>query len=135
MLRKRRQRQLDAFRRARGDEHAVGRHGHAAAVQLARDGFARGQDPDRGRVAVVAVAHRTRDRFDHVRRRVEAEDDGVADVQVADGLAGRFDLARFRDDVADRVCEAADAARDGDGGSRAHRSKCYQSNQGVNLPG
>jgi hypothetical protein len=75
----------------------------------------------------VAVAHRALDRLDHVRRRLEPEGNRVADIEVADLLAGRLDLSRLRDDVADGVDEAADAARDGDGGGRAHAENAYQS--------
>jgi hypothetical protein len=119
-LRQRGQRQLDAFGRARGDQHAVGRDRHAAARQLAGHRFTGGVDADRGLVAVVAVAHRALDRLDHVRRRLEAEGDGVADIEVADLASRGFDLFRLDDDVPDGVAEAVDAARDRDRGGRAH---------------
>ena len=78
--------------------------------------------PDRRRIAVVAVAHRALDRLDHVGRRLESEDDRIADVQVPDLPAGGFDLPRLGDDVADGVDEAADAAGDGNADGRAPRS-------------
>src|SRR5213075_969020 len=67
------------------------------------------QNADRRRIPVVAVAHRALDRFNHVRRRTEAEDDRVADIEVANGAARSLNLARLRDDVADGITESADA--------------------------
>ena len=70
-----------------------------------------GRDPDRRCIAVVPVTQRARHRFDHVRRRLEAERDRIADVQVADLLARRLDALGLGHDVADGVGEAADADR------------------------
>ena len=64
----RRQRKLDTFRRARGDEHAIGRHRKAPGGVLGRDRLARRRDSRRGSVPIVAVAHRALDGFDQVRR-------------------------------------------------------------------
>ena len=88
-LRHRRERELDALRRARRDDDAIRRHRHAALCALGRDRFACGQDPHRRRVTVVSVAQRPRHRFDHVRRRFESESDRIADVEVPDLPAGR----------------------------------------------
>jgi hypothetical protein len=55
---------------------------------------------------------------------LEPENDGIADIQVADRAAGSLDLPRFRHDVADRVNEATDARGDWDCGRCAgtHRT-------------
>ena len=82
------------------------RHRHAAPVAFGRDRFASRQDADRRRVAVVPVAHRPLDRLDQVRRRLEAEDDRVADIEIADVPAGGLNLSGLRHDIADRVDEA-----------------------------
>ena len=74
-----------------------------------------GRDAGRRPVVVVAVAHRPLDRGDEVRRRLEAEGDRIADVEVADARARRLDLLRFRDDVADGVGEAVHASGRWDG--------------------
>ena len=57
-------------------------------------------------VVVVAVAQRPLDGGDQMRRRLEAEGDRIADVEVADPCACRFHFLRFRDDVADGVGKA-----------------------------
>ena len=111
--------ELDAFRGPRGDDHAIRVERHAAPRALGGDRFARRRDADRRRVAVVPVADGAFDRLDEVRRGAEPEGDRVADVQVADLAAGRLDLPRLRDDVADGVDEAADAAGNRDRGGRA----------------
>ena len=103
------------FRRARRDEHAIGRDREAAAGELGRHRFARRRDARRRAVAVVAVAHGALDGGDQVRRRLEPERVGVADVQIAHAAAGGLDALRLSHDVADGVAEAVDAARDGDG--------------------
>ena len=82
---------------------------------LGGDRFARGRDAGRRPVVVVAVAHRALDRGDEMRRRLEAEGDRIADVEVAHARAGGLDLLRFRDDVADGVGEAVDAGGGRDG--------------------
>jgi hypothetical protein len=71
----------------------------------------------------VTVAHGALDRLDHVRRRLESEGNRVPDIEIADCFAGRFNLSRLRDDIADGVDEAADAARDGNRGGRTHAEK------------
>ena len=48
------QRQLNPFRRARRDDHAIGRDRHAPPVALGGDRFAGRQDADRRRVAILA---------------------------------------------------------------------------------
>ena len=108
----RRQRELDAFGRAGRNDDAIGRHRHAALVAFGGDRFARREDPDRRRIAVVPVPHRALDGLDHVRRRPEPEGDRIADIEVADFPAGGFDFPRLGDDVPDGVDEAADAAGD-----------------------
>ena len=101
--------ELDAFRRAGGDEHAIGGDRKTVPRVLLGHRFPRGRDPGRRPVVVVTVPHRPLDRGNEVRRRLEAEGDRVADVEVADAGARRFHLLRFRDDVADGVGKAVHA--------------------------
>ena len=108
----RRQGELDAFGGAGGEEHAIGAHGEAARRVLGRHRLARRRQTRRRAVAVVAVAHRAFDGLDEVERGVEAEGDGVADVQIADTLPGRLDPLRLGNDVSDGVREAVDALSD-----------------------
>ncbi len=106
------ERQLDALRRARGEQHAIGIDREAARTEVVGDGLPRLGNPRRRRVAVLAQTHGPADRVDEVRRRHEAGRDRIADVQVADGTPGRFDLPRFGHDVADGVGEAVDPTGD-----------------------
>ena len=118
------QHEIDRLRGAGRDEDAIARDREPARGEFLGDRFARRRDAGRRSVAVVAVAHRALDRGDEVRRRLEPERDRVADVEVADPRALRFDALRLGDDVADRVREAVDSAgdRDGSGGGvcRSH---------------
>ena len=95
--------------------------GNPLRVYSARHRFARRGNAGRRPVVVVAVAHRPLDRGDQVRRRLEAEGDRIADVEIPDARAGRLDLLRFRDDVADGVGEAVNASGSRDGGLRSWR--------------
>ena len=103
------QRQFDPFRRARRDDHTIGRHRHSPPVTFGRDRLAGRQDADRRRVAILAVANRPIDRFNQVRRRFEAERDRVADIKVANAASGSLNLSGFRHDIADCVDEATNS--------------------------
>ena len=115
--------ELDALGGAGGDHHPIRRHRHAALQALGRDRFAGRQDADRRRVAVVALAHRALDRFDHVRRRPKAERDRIADVQIPDLPPGRLDLTGLGDDVPDGIDETADPGVDANGSRGAGRHR------------
>ena len=78
--------QIDRFRRAGGDEHAVGGDRESAGRVLVGDRFTGLGEAGRRSVAVVAVAHRALDRGDEVRRRLESERDRIADVEIANRL-------------------------------------------------
>ena len=125
----RRQRELDAFRRAGRDEHAIGVDRKAACRELRGDRFARRREALRRPVAVVAVAQRALDGLDQMRRRLEIERDRVADVEVSHAHAGRFDPLRFGDDVADGVGETVDAL-----GDRNRRRRGSREGHGRILP-
>ena len=103
------QRQLNPLRRARRDDDTIGRDRHAPPIALGRDRFAGRQDTDRRRVAILARPDRPVDRFNQVRRRLEAEGDGVADVEVADAAPGSLNLSGLRHDIADCVDEATNS--------------------------
>ena len=103
------QRELDAFRCAGGDEHAIGGDRKTVPGVLLGHRFPRGRDPGRRPVVVVTIPHRPLDRGNEVRRRLEAERDRIADVEVAHAGARRFHLLRFHDDVADGVGKAVHA--------------------------
>ena len=90
-----------------------GSSGMPRRCALGGDRLARRRDADRRRVPVVPVTDRALDRLDQMRRGPEPEGDRVADIQVPDLAPGRLHLPRFRDDIADRVDEAADTAGDG----------------------
>ena len=112
-----RQRELDALGRAGRDHHAIGRHRHAALNAFGRNCLAGLQDTDRRGVAVLAVAHRPLDRFDHVGRRAKPKNDWITNVQIADLAASRLELASLRNDISNRVAETAHALRDRDCGA------------------
>ena len=115
------ERQLDAFGRARRDQHAVGRHRHASRREVGGRGLAGAGDAGRRGVAVVAVAHRPGHGLDQVRRGQEPEGVGVADVQVAHRPAGGLHLLRFGHHLPDGIGEAAHARGRADGGHRGGR--------------
>jgi hypothetical protein len=75
----------------------------------------------------VAVAHRALDRRNQMARRVKAERDRIADVQVADARACRLNFLGFRDDTPDRIREAVNAI-----GGRNRRGRARNSH-GENL--
>ncbi len=106
------QRQLDRFRRAGGDEDAVGGDRESAGRVLVGDGFTGVGEAGRRPVSVVAVAHRALHRLDQRSGRLESERDGIANVEIAHRFPLRFDAPGFRDDVADGVGKAADSAGD-----------------------
>jgi hypothetical protein len=126
--RERGERQLDALGGAERHEYPIGGHRHAARGALRSDGLAGWQDAHRRRVAVVPVPHRALDRFDEVRGGLEAENDGVPDVQIPDFPAGRLDLLRLRHDVPDGVDEPGNALRGRDlgAGTRGHEPGFYR---------
>ena len=101
------QRQLNSLRRSRRDDDAIGRNRHAPSAALGRDRFARSQDTVRRRVAILARSDRPVDRFYQVRRCLEAEGNGIADVEVADPPPGSLNLSGFGHDIADCVDEPA----------------------------
>ena len=51
----------------------------------------------------MPVRDRALHRFDHVLRRFETEGDRIADIQITNASAGRFDALRFDGDIADGV--------------------------------
>ena len=122
------QRQLDPFRGSRGDDHAVGRHLHPASRAFRGNRLPSGRDPDRGRIAVLAVAHGALDRLDHVGWRPETERNGVADVQIANFAAGGFNFLGLGNDIADGVDEPGHPGghRDRGGGAGGHDAGFYQ---------
>ena len=103
------QRQLNPLRRPRRDDDTIGRDRHAPSLALGRDRFAGRQDTVRRRVAILARADRAVDRFNEVRRRLEAECNGVADIEVADTPARSLNLSGLRHDIADCVDEPTDS--------------------------
>ncbi len=82
--------------------------------ELGRDRFARDRDAGRRTVPVVAVPHGSLDGGDQMRRRLETECVGVANVQVPYAEAGGLHTLGLEDDVADGIAEGVDAARDRD---------------------
>ena len=90
--------------------------GDAAGGEIGGDGLAGVENARRRRVTVVAVAHGPDHRLDEVRRRLEAEGDRVADVEVAYSLTRGLDFTCLGDYVPDRVGEAAHARGDRNGG-------------------
>jgi hypothetical protein len=69
----------------------------------------------------VTVTYGALHGLDEVRRGHKAEGNWIPDIEVADFSAGSLNLARLRDDVPNRVIEAAHAAGDRNCGGRAHR--------------
>ena len=72
---KRSERQLNAFRRPGCDDHAVRKDRHATPRTIGGHRFARFEDTDRGRVAILSAPQRRFDGVNEVRRRLEPEDD------------------------------------------------------------
>ena len=105
------QRQLDRFRRAGGDETRSAVTGNPRREYSAATASRAGAMPGRRTVTVVAVAHGADDRLHHVRRRLEPERRGIADVEVADACARGLDLLGLDDNVADGVGKACRLGR------------------------
>ena len=103
------QHQFDGFGCACGNQAAVRGRRETVRRQLLCDGFARRSNSWRRPVPVMAVAHRALDGGNEVRRRLEAERVGIADVQIADACTGRLDALRLHHDVPDGVAERVDA--------------------------
>ena len=61
---------------------------------------------DRGRIAILPASDRCFDGVDQVRRSLEAEDDGIADVEIPDLPSGCLNLLGLRHDIADCVDKA-----------------------------
>jgi hypothetical protein len=115
------QRELDAFRGAGGDQHAIGGGLDAAPGEVGGHRLASLDDARRRGIAVVSIAHGPGHGFDQVRRRQETELIRVADVEVADLLPRRLHLPGLDDDVANGVGEAVDTLRGTNrGGSSGH---------------
>ena len=117
------QREIDGFRRARRDQHAIRRNRHAAVAVIGGDRFARGRNPRRRQISVVPVPDRRYHRLHEMRGRLEPEGHRVADVEVADARATSLDRLGFRHDVADRIGKAVNAGgyRHRPGAFRGHR--------------
>ena len=103
------ERELDAFGRARRDQHAIRRRGTPRAAKSAATASRAATNAGRGRVAVVPVAHRARDRLDEMRRREEPELVRIADVQIPHAPCRPPRPSCLGHDVADGVGEAVDA--------------------------
>ncbi len=110
------QRELDSLGRARGHDHAIGRHRPAATRVLRGDRLPGRRDAGGWAVSIVTVRDRALHRIDHVLGRFETEGNRIADVQVTNASAARFHALRFGDDIADGIGELAHAGRDGNGG-------------------
>src|SRR5690606_31022472 len=98
--------ELDAFGRARGDEHAIGRCRDPTPREIGGHRFASLGDARRRGVAVVPVAHGPGDGLNQVRRREETELVGIPDVEISDLPAALFYFSRLGDDIPDGVGEA-----------------------------
>ena len=83
----------------------------------------------------MPIVERPLNRIDEMRRCLEPEGDGIADVQVADFLAGGLDPLRFDNDVTNRVGESGEAGGDGNwrGGFCGRHEPSYREFAGVIL--
>jgi hypothetical protein len=99
------ERQLDTLRRSRRNDHPVRRDRHTALGAVRGDRFTSRKDTDRRGIAVVPASDRSVDRFDEVRRRLEAKDDRIADIEITHSASGGLNLSRLRHDIADCVDE------------------------------
>ena len=118
-LGKRSERQLNAFRRPGCDDDAVRKDRHSTPRTIGGYGFARFEDPDRGRVAILSAPQRRFDGVNEVRRRLEPEDDRIADVEIPDFPSGCLNLSGLRHDIADCVDEPPNPCRYRDRGGRS----------------
>ena len=107
--------QLDPFRRARRDQHAIGGDVDAARRKIGGGGFPGRGNTRRRDVAVVSVAHRLHDRFNQMRRRNKSKLVGIANIEITNLLAGGLNFLRLRDDIPDRIRESIDAFGGADG--------------------
>ena len=103
------QRELDAFRRARGHEHTIRADRKSVRRVLRGHSLARGRNAGGRTVGVVALLQRAFDCRDQVRRRLEAEGDRVADIEIPHPRTGGLGALGFGNDVADGVGETVNA--------------------------
>ena len=94
-----------ASERAGRDEYPVRRSGHATRRVIVRHRLPSCGNAVRRQIAVVAIHHRLPHRLNQVRRSFEPKCHRIADVQVTDSPALRFNRARLGDDVTDGVRE------------------------------
>ena len=80
------------------------------ALGFAVDGFDRGLDAQRLRVAVMAIHHRLQHRLDHVRRCGEVKFAGIADVEIEDPVTFARDLVGDHGQIANGVPHIGHAA-------------------------
>ena len=113
--------QLDPLGGPRGENNAVRRHFQAARRVLGRHCDSRLHNPGAWGVAVSAIAHGAGHSLYEVRRGLEAEQDGVTDIQIVHTATGFFYLVRFRDNISDRVVEPLEPPGDWDRRDRIHR--------------
>jgi hypothetical protein len=81
----------------------IGADREAMRRVLVRDGLTRFRDPGRWTVGVVPVVHCFLDSRHEVRGGVEAEGDGIADVQIVNLFTRCLNPLRLADDAADGV--------------------------------
>ena len=103
------ERQLDAFGRPGGNHDPVRRDRHSPPLAVGGNRFPRRRNADRRRIAILPASDRCFDGVEQVRRSLEAEDDGIADVEISDLPSGCLNLLRLRHDIADCVDKAPDS--------------------------